>query len=64
MSPAAVAAPAALVLGETTSAVAATRAPLADYAGHVAGLVINPDAKRLRRRGAERLTSVHPDLWA
>ena len=35
----------------------------ADYHEHVAALVINPDAKRLRRRAAERLTNAHPDLW-
>ena len=64
MSPAAVAAPVARGRQETTSGVAATRRLVADYATHVAGLAINPDAKRLRRRGAERLTGVHPDLWS
>ncbi len=41
-----------------------TQRLLADYTSYVAALVINPDAKRLRRRAAERLTDVHPDLWA
>jgi hypothetical protein len=35
-----------------------------DYAVHVAGLAINPDAKRIRRRNARVLTDAHPDLWA
>jgi site-specific recombinase XerD len=63
VNPAAVASPVSLVLSETTSDPAATRRLVADYAAHVAGLAINPDAKRLRRRAAERLTDVHPDLW-
>ena len=41
----------------------ATQHLLADYRVYVAALRINPDAKRLRRRAAERLTEVHPDLW-
>jgi site-specific recombinase XerD len=35
-----------------------------DYTTHVAGLMINPDAKRIRRRNARVLTDAHPDLWA
>jgi len=46
------------------SGVAATQSLLADYTTHVAALTINPDAKRLCRRAAERLTGVHPDLRA
>jgi integrase len=35
---------------------------LAAYAEHVGGLAIGPDAKRIRRRAAERLLGWHPDL--
>jgi site-specific recombinase XerD len=47
-----------------TSGAAATRRLMTDYTTYVASLAINPDAKRLRRRAARRLTDVHPDLWA
>lgn len=51
------------VIQQPTSGAVATQRLLVDYYAHVAGLTINPDAKRLRRRAAERLISVHPDLW-
>ena len=47
-----------------TSGAAATQRLVAEYVTYVAGLAINPDAKRLRRRGAEHLVGAHPDLWA
>jgi site-specific recombinase XerD len=47
-----------------TSGAAATGQLVADYATYVAGLAINPDGKRLRRRNAEHLVGAHPDLWA
>ncbi|WP_411285100.1 hypothetical protein [Lapillicoccus sp.] len=50
--------------GQDASGAVATQHLLADYRAYVAALRINPDAKRLRRRAAERLTDVHPDLWA
>jgi hypothetical protein len=34
------------------------------YAEHVGGLTVGPDAKRIRRRAAERLLARHPDLAA
>jgi site-specific recombinase XerD len=37
---------------------------LADYRAFVAGLEINPDTKRVRRRAAEQLAAAHPDLHA
>lgn len=55
-------APDPLLAREAGGAVA-TQHLLADYREYVAALRINPDAKRLRRRAAERLTDVHPDLW-
>jgi len=65
MSPAAVAGtPAPVGAGEAVPGEAGTRQLLADYAVHVAGLTINPDAKRLRRRNARALTDMHPDVWA
>lgn len=62
MRSAAVLAPDPLLAREAGGAVA-TQHLLADYRVYVAALRINPDAKRLRRRAAERLTEVHPDLW-
>ncbi len=62
MSSAAVLAPDHALGQEATGAVA-TQQLLADYTSYVDALVINPDAKRLRRRAAERLTDVQPDLW-
>lgn len=49
-------APTLLDVHETTSGAAATRQLVADYTTHVAGLVINPDAKRppARRRAPDR----------
>jgi len=64
VSPAAVLARVAYVEDTGRSGVAATQSLLADYTTHVAALAINPDAKRLRHRAAERLTGVHPDLRA
>lgn len=64
MSPAAVLARVPVLGQDRTSGAAATQRLVADYATHVAGLEINPDAKRLRRRAAERMTGVHPDLRA
>jgi integrase len=53
------------------TALAAVTAPspsggclLADYRAFVAGLEINPDTKRVRRRAAEQLAAAHPDLHA
>jgi hypothetical protein len=37
---------------------------LAAYAEHVGGLAVGPQAKRIRRRAAERLLAWHPDLTA
>ena len=37
---------------------------LAAYAEHVGGLAVGPDAKRIRRRAAERLLALYPDLTA
>ena len=37
---------------------------LVTYAEHVQGLAINPDGKRIRRRGAAQLLARHPDLTA
>ncbi len=34
------------------------------YAEHIGGLTIGPDAKRIRRRAAERLLALYPDLAA
>ena len=50
--------------GQDAGGAVATQHLLADYRAYVTALRINPDAKRLRRRAAERLTDVHPDLWA
>ena len=52
------------LLGHEASGAVATKLLLARYKAYVTALRINPDAKRLRRRAAERLTDVHPDLWA
>lgn len=52
------------LLGREVPGAVATQHLLADYRAYIAALTINPDAKRLRRRAAERLTDVHPDLWA
>ena len=65
MSPAAVArTPALFGAGAAVPGEAATRQLLADYTVHVAGLAINPDAKRIRRRNARVLSDAHPDLRA
>lgn len=64
MSAATVLAQASFADETTFSGEAATRFLVADYTTHVAGLGINPDARRLRRCAAEHLTGVHPDLWA
>jgi len=66
MNPAAAAAVSAVDLSAVRAAGsgAVTRKLSADYFSHVAGLPINPDAKRLRRRGAKNLTDLYPDLWA
>lgn len=63
MRAAAVLAPSLLPGGDGVGA-DATQRLLTRYTSHVAALRISPDAKRLRRRAAERLTDVHPDLWA
>ena len=52
------------VFANASLLLSATQQLVADYATHVAALLINPDAKRLRRRNAEHLTGGHPDLWA
>lgn len=52
------------LIDANVSGAMATQTLLADYKAYVAALPINPDAKRLRRRAAARLTALHPDLWA
>jgi hypothetical protein len=64
MSPAVAETSAWVGAGPTLPSPAETRQLLVDYAVHVAGLAINPDAKRIRRRNARVLTDAHPDLWA
>lgn len=51
------------LIGANVSGAKATQQLLADYTSYVTALAINPDAKRLRSRAAERLIEVHPDLW-